>query len=53
MPDIISIGECMVEFFCDGPMARARSFQRASAAMRSPRRRSAVGCIVRQCREAG
>ncbi|UCH33122.1 MAG: sugar kinase [Armatimonadota bacterium] len=29
MLDIISIGECMVEFFCDGPMGRARSFQRA------------------------
>jgi len=29
MLDLISIGECMVEFHCDGPMARARSFQRA------------------------
>lgn len=29
MPDIISVGECMVEFFCDGPMARAHSFERA------------------------
>ena len=29
MPDIISIGECMVEFFCEGPMGQARSFQRA------------------------
>lgn len=29
MPDIVSLGECMVEFFCEGPMARARSFQRS------------------------
>ena len=29
MLDLISIGECMVEFHCDGPMARAKSFQRA------------------------
>ena len=29
VPDIVSIGECMVEFFWDGPMARARSFTRA------------------------
>jgi 2-dehydro-3-deoxygluconokinase len=27
--DLISIGECMVEFHCDGPMAHAKSFQRA------------------------
>jgi 2-dehydro-3-deoxygluconokinase len=29
MLDIVSIGECMVEFFCDGPMGQARSFQRS------------------------
>jgi len=29
MLDLISIGECMVEFFCDGPMMQARSFRRS------------------------
>ena len=28
MLDIVSIGECMVEFHCEGPMAQARAFQR-------------------------
>jgi 2-dehydro-3-deoxygluconokinase len=29
MPEIVSIGECMVEFFCDGPMAQAATFTKA------------------------
>jgi 2-dehydro-3-deoxygluconokinase len=29
MPDIVSIGECMVEFFCEGPMAQAASLTKA------------------------
>jgi 2-dehydro-3-deoxygluconokinase len=29
MPDLVSIGECMIEFSCEGPMGRARAFQRS------------------------
>ena len=29
MPEIVSIGECMVEFFCEGPIARAGAFTKA------------------------
>jgi 2-dehydro-3-deoxygluconokinase len=29
MPDIVSLGECMVEFFSEEPIARAGSFQKA------------------------
>jgi 2-dehydro-3-deoxygluconokinase len=29
--DIASLGECMIEFFCDGPISEARLFRRSAA----------------------
>lgn len=29
MPDLIALGECMVELFCDGPIAPATTFQKS------------------------
>ena len=32
MPDLVALGECMVEFYSDAPLARARTFTKTLGA---------------------